>query len=186
MKIQAEENIDKNVVSKISYKESPLTMPETWKEIPTNPYESVAMKKNYFHALLGGPWMVARHYLIVQRWRPFFFSSENEVKKIAAWIRIPNLPIELYNHRFLCKVGSTIGIVLKVDRATFIHSRGHFARICVKLDLSKKLVPRISILRNVLNTEYEGLHLICFSCGKYGHRSDLCMEVPKKMEVKWS
>ncbi|RYR69269.1 hypothetical protein Ahy_A03g015826 [Arachis hypogaea] len=124
--------------------------------------------------------MMARHYLIVQRWRPFFFLSENEVKKIAAWICIPNLPIGLYNHRFLCKVGSTIGIVLKVDRTTSIHFRGRFAKICVKLDLSKKLVPRISVMRNVLNTKYEGLHLVCFSCGKYGHRSDLCMEASEK------
>ncbi|RYQ93893.1 hypothetical protein Ahy_B09g100109 [Arachis hypogaea] len=55
---------------------------------------------DYSHALLEGPWMIAGHYLIVQRWRPFFLNSENQVKKIAAWIRIPNLPIELYNPRF--------------------------------------------------------------------------------------
>ncbi|RYQ89472.1 hypothetical protein Ahy_B09g096098 [Arachis hypogaea] len=39
--------------------------------------------------------MIARHYLIVQRWRPFFLESKKAVRKIATWIRIPNLPIEL-------------------------------------------------------------------------------------------
>ncbi|RYR68833.1 hypothetical protein Ahy_A03g015306 isoform B [Arachis hypogaea] len=28
--------------------------------------------------------MVSGHYLIVQRWRPFFLLSENVVRKIAA------------------------------------------------------------------------------------------------------
>ncbi|KAL4305453.1 uncharacterized protein DS421_16g533350 [Arachis hypogaea] len=131
-------------------------------------------EEDYSHALFGGPWMIAGHYLIVQRWRPFFLESENEVKKIATWIRIPNLPIELYNHKFLWRVGSVIDSLLKIDYATSIHSRGRFARICVEIDLSKKLVPRISVLGSMLNIEYEGLHLICFNCGKYGHKSELC------------
>ena len=126
--------------------------------------------------------MIAGHYLIVQRWRPFFLTSESAVKKIAAWVRILNLPIELYNHRFLWRIRSAIGTMLKIDRATSIHSRGRFARICVEIDLTRKLVPRISVLGSTLNIEYEGLHLICFQCGKYGHRSDQCSEVAVHVE----
>ncbi|RYR03236.1 uncharacterized protein LOC107646856 [Arachis ipaensis] len=133
---------------------------------------------DYNHALMEGPWMIAGHYLIVQRWRPFFLSSEKEVRKVTDWIRIPNLSIELYNHRFLWRVGSTIGHMLKIDRTTSIYSRGHFARICVDIDLRKQLVPKISVFGEVLNIEYEGLHQICFSCGKYGHRLDHCNETP--------
>ncbi|RYR66262.1 hypothetical protein Ahy_A03g012245 [Arachis hypogaea] len=65
---------------------------------------------DYLHALTRGLWMVAGHYLIVPYWRPFFLESKKAVRKIAAWIRIPNLPIKLYNHRFLWRVGSAIGI----------------------------------------------------------------------------
>ncbi|RYR76112.1 hypothetical protein Ahy_A01g000706 [Arachis hypogaea] len=135
-----------------------------------------ADEEDYAHALMEGPWMIAGHYLIVQRWRPFFLTRSTEVRKIAAWIRTPNLPIELYNHRFLWRVGSAIGHMLKVDRTTSIHSRRKFARICVEIDLSKQLVPRISVLGCELNLEYEGLYQICFSRGKYGHRSEQCME----------
>ncbi|KAL4327859.1 hypothetical protein AHAS_Ahas13G0142200 [Arachis hypogaea] len=66
--------------------------------------------------------------------------------------------------------------MLKINRATSIHSRGRFARICVEIDLTKKLIPRISVLGSTLNIEYEGLHLICFICGLYGHRSEDCSE----------
>ncbi|RYQ86615.1 hypothetical protein Ahy_B10g106269 [Arachis hypogaea] len=68
------------------------------------------------------------------------------------------------------------------DRTTCIHSRGCFARICVKIDLSRKMVPRISVLGNTLNIEYEDLHLICFNCRIYGYRSELCGETPAARE----
>ncbi|RYQ95802.1 hypothetical protein Ahy_B08g091161 [Arachis hypogaea] len=74
--------------------------------------------------------------------------------------------------------------MLKIDRATSIHSRERFDRICVEIDLSKKLVPRILVLGSTLNIEYEGLHLICFSCGKYGHRLDQCAEALISEEVQ--
>ncbi|RYR45946.1 hypothetical protein Ahy_A07g031716 [Arachis hypogaea] len=66
--------------------------------------------------------------------------------------------------------------MLKIDKGTFIYFRGRFAIIYVKIDLSKKLVPRILVLGMTLNIEYEWLHLIYFTCGKYGHRSELCGE----------
>ncbi|KAL4345410.1 hypothetical protein AHAS_Ahas11G0275600 [Arachis hypogaea] len=74
--------------------------------------------------------------------------------------------------------------MLKIDRVTLIHSRGRFARICVEIDLFKKLVHRISVFGSTLNIEYEGLHLICFSCGKYGHRLDQCTETSISEEVQ--
>ncbi|MED6121948.1 hypothetical protein PIB30_035091 [Stylosanthes scabra] len=44
-------------------------------------------------------------------------------------------------------------------------------------DLSKKLIPKIYIIGITFN-EYEDLHLICFSCGKYGQRLEQCTEAP--------
>ncbi|KAL4373826.1 hypothetical protein AHAS_Ahas05G0120600 [Arachis hypogaea] len=69
-----------------------------------------------------------------------------------------------------------IGHMLKIDRTTSIHSRSKFAGICVEIDLAKQLVPKISMLGCELHLEYEGLYQICFSCGKYGPRSEQCME----------
>ncbi|XP_016206134.1 uncharacterized protein LOC107646465 [Arachis ipaensis] len=131
---------------------------------------------DYAHALFEGPWMIADHYLLVQRWRPLFLPQETDVQKVAVWIRIPNLPIELYNKFFLWKVGKTLGTMLKVDELTSIHSRDKFARICVEIDLKKKIVPSFTALGKDFNIVYEGLHQICFNCGKYGHRIEQCSE----------
>ncbi|RYR06917.1 hypothetical protein Ahy_B05g074234 [Arachis hypogaea] len=129
------------------------------------------MRRTTLMRLWKGPgWLLGTILLFRNRDRP------TEARKIAAWIRIPNFPIELYNHRFLWKVGSTIGHMLKIDRTTSIHSRGKFARICVEIDLAKQLVPRISVFGCELHLEYEGLYQIYFSCGRYGHRSEQCSE----------
>jgi hypothetical protein len=130
-------------------------------------------EEDYNRALFEGPWRVAYHYLIVQRWRPLFFQNMEISPRVVVWIRIPKLPLELYNAQFLWRIGSALGNMLKIDQITSIHSRGKYARICVEIDLDKPLAPHIIIRGFKLPIEYEGLHMICFSCGKYGHKTNL-------------
>ncbi|KAF7839640.1 hypothetical protein G2W53_008122 [Senna tora] len=63
-------------------------------------------------------------------------------------------------------VGNLIGKKLKVDPATSIKTRGKFARICVEINLKRSLVLRVKIRGRTFEVEYEGLHLVCFHCGK--------------------
>nr|KYP55829.1 hypothetical protein KK1_002054 [Cajanus cajan] len=118
--------------------------------------------------------MIADHYILVQRWRPFFTLTATQTRKVTTWIRIPGLTIELYNDRFLWRVGSKLGTMLKVDKLTSIHSRGKFARICVEVNLNRRLVSMINVMGHIIKLEYEGLHLVCFNCGKYRHKQDQC------------
>lgn len=131
---------------------------------------------DYRHALFEGPCRVLDHYLMVQRWRPLFDTTDHKVQKLAVWVRIQNLSLELYNDKFLWRVGSSLGTMLEVDEHTSIHSRGRFARLCVEVDLQRELVPSFTALGKEFKIEYEGLHLICFGCGKYGHRLESCPE----------
>lgn len=77
-----------------------------------------------------------------------------------------------------CGEGGKLGTMLKVDQLTSFQARGQYARICVEIDLTKKLVSKIEVLGHTLLLEYEGLHSICFSCGRVGHKADKCMERP--------
>ncbi|RYR05406.1 hypothetical protein Ahy_B06g085265 [Arachis hypogaea] len=56
---------------------------------------------HYSYALFERPWMIANHYLLVQCWRPLFMPQGIDICKVAVWVRIPNLPAELYNKYFL-------------------------------------------------------------------------------------
>nr|KYP71396.1 Retrovirus-related Pol polyprotein LINE-1 [Cajanus cajan] len=133
--------------------------------------------EDYQHALFEGPWMIMDHYIVVQRWRPFFLVTSAKVQKIAVWIHIPNLPIQLFKDKFLWRVGSKLGNMLKIDKLTSVQSRGRFARICVEIHLGRKLVSQINVLGHILKLEYEGLHSICFECGRYGHKKSQCTNV---------
>lgn len=137
----------------------------------------LSSKEDYLHALFEGPWKVADHYIIVQRWQPRFSFSASISHKVAIWIRIPCIPMELSNETMLRRIGSALGTMLKIDNLTSIHDRGKYARICVEMDLNEPLPSHIFLNDDKLNLEYEGLHLICFRCGRYGHKKESCPEI---------
>nr|KYP53594.1 hypothetical protein KK1_024489 [Cajanus cajan] len=68
-------------------------------------------------------------------------------------------------------------MILKVDRFTSIHSRGRYGTICIKVDLKEKLLSAIEARGEKFLLEYEGLHLINFSCGNYGHKMSQCSKI---------
>ncbi|KAF7830686.1 LEAF RUST 10 DISEASE-RESISTANCE LOCUS RECEPTOR-LIKE PROTEIN KINASE-like 2.1 [Senna tora] len=110
-------------------------------------------------------------------------SNSDASSEENAWVRIPGLPLEFYNVHCLQRIGGLIGRTIKVDPTTSLTSRGKFARICVEINLKKQLVPQVEVRGRSYAVEYEGLHLICFQCGRYGHSKDLCM-LKKETEVK--
>ncbi|KAG5219090.1 receptor protein [Salix suchowensis] len=148
------------------------------------------------HVLFEGPWMVADHYLTVRTWHPNFDPFEASIDKVAVWVRLPDLAMEYYDSTVLWKIGDNIGKTLKIDRATSVGSRGKFARLCVEVDLTKPLLAKFKLRRRIRRIMYEGLHLVCFKCGQYGHKQELCpneihtekeemrsMDVPESPEV---
>ncbi|XP_061357635.1 uncharacterized protein LOC133301939 [Gastrolobium bilobum] len=141
---------------------------------------------DYNHVLHEGLWIVADHYLTVQRWRPLFNPYDDQLKKLAVWIRIPGLPLELYTTKNLWKIGSIFGRTRKIDKNSIrrneygdkdVTERARFARICVEVDFRKSFLSKFKIGERVLQVGYEGLHMICFACGMYGHRKDLCPSI---------
>ena len=120
------------------------------------------------------------HYLTVQLWKPKFDTDKNDLQSFLVWVRIPCLPIEYYDHAFLMRLGAKLGKPVKIDNATSLVSRGHFTRMRIEIDLTKPLVPKFRLHKRTRRIEYEGVHLICFNCGKYGHRKEAC-----PFEVHW-
>lgn len=129
---------------------------------------------DYKFAKFEGPWMVLEHYLIIKSWTPNFDPHADITEKVLVWVRFPCLPIEYFDVGFLTRVGSKIGTPIKVDEATGMASRGKFARLCVEVDITKPLLSRFKLHGQVRRIEYEGIHLVCFECGVYGHKKEAC------------
>ncbi|XP_028767839.1 uncharacterized protein LOC114725488 [Neltuma alba] len=62
--------------------------------------------------------------------------------------------------------------------------RGHYARICVLVDLGEQLMSGFSLDGEEYYLEYEGLHMLCSNCGIYGHRSEVCPKREKKQRAE--
>ncbi|XP_019177873.1 PREDICTED: uncharacterized protein LOC109173071 [Ipomoea nil] len=134
-------------------------------------FESLA---GYELAKFGGPWMILGHYLVVKEWEPNFIPSKNKTKKLLVWVRFLELPIEYFDEEFLKKIGKTIGRPVKIDTTTSLASIGKFARVCVEIDITKPLLSKFVLHFMDWPIEYEGINLICFKCGIYGHHQEQC------------
>ncbi|KAI9081309.1 hypothetical protein K1719_036730 [Acacia pycnantha] len=122
-----------------------------WK--PKQPLKVVPLSNEYYivsfsskedrdYAYYEGPWMIDDHYLLVQRWRPNFNPKKADCqRRVAVWVRIPDLPLEFCTVESLGIIGNMIGKMIKIDRSTSIYDKGAFARICEEVDLHKPLLP---------------------------------------------
>ncbi|KAI3954788.1 hypothetical protein MKW98_002894 [Papaver atlanticum] len=130
--------------------------------------------------MLEGPWFIGEHYFSLTRWISDFRPSEAKFLRTILWARLPTLPIEYFDKEFMFQAGNLIGKTIKVDVVTESLTRDRFARICVETDLSKPLLPAFKIGKLLQPIEYEGIHSICFECGKVNHRTD---NFPSKIAI---
>ena len=131
-------------------------------------------RSGFEEVLKGGPWFIGEHYLSLRPWVPNFHASEASVSSVAIWVRLLELPVEYYHKDSLLKIGNGLGPILRVDFNTATGTRGRFARICVQLDLEQPLIRTIRVGKLKLAVVYKGIGLLCFHCGRIGHRSEWC------------
>ncbi|XP_058776382.1 uncharacterized protein LOC131650700 [Vicia villosa] len=134
-------------------------------------------------ALADGPWFIYDHYLTVKEWSPDFHPESDAIVNVAAWIRISGLPVEYYDPKVLHVIGDLVGRTVKVDKNTLQRERGKYARICVEVNISKPLLAMFSIKDSSYKIAYEGLHLLCLTCGKFGHYKEGCAVKIKEKDV---
>ncbi|WJX42021.1 hypothetical protein P8452_29302 [Trifolium repens] len=147
----------------------------------SNDYYLVAFsnEEDQYAALMDGPWFIYDHYLTVKEWSPNFHPATDTIKEVAVWMRISGLPIEYYDSKTLHFIGNRVGKTVKVDKNTLTQERGKYARLCVQVNLTKPLLAMFTIKDRKYNIEYEGLHLLCTICGKFGHYKEGCQEKRK-------
>ncbi|KAB2620717.1 hypothetical protein D8674_037697 [Pyrus ussuriensis x Pyrus communis] len=122
------------------------------------------------NVLCGGPWIIAGQYLVMQKWRAGFDPHSE----------IVGLHVEWFNPEAMKRIGDLIGTTFRVDAHTASQVRGKYARVCVELDLTKSLIANVKVENCWYVVEYEGLHLVCFNYGCYGHRREQCPSLIRK------
>lgn len=111
--------------------------------------------------------------LQLANWSPFY-ASKATMESTMAWIRFPNIFMMFHDEDVLTAIAFTIRKLVKIDINTRLANRGRFARVCVEINLTKPLMAKFWLNGHWHTVEYEGLHIICYGCGKYGHRINQC------------
>lgn len=82
--------------------------------------------------------------------------SNSNVDSTVIRIRLPHLPMELYDTSILQRIGKKIGLLLKVDACTSAALRGKYGRICVQIPLDTPVEASISINHHSQPLLYQG------------------------------
>ncbi|KAL3533131.1 hypothetical protein ACH5RR_006652 [Cinchona calisaya] len=109
---------------------------------------------DYFKVLAWGPGFINIVFLTIRLCEPSFNLESVSHNLAMVWIRLPNLPIEYYDHHILLKMGSQLGKLVKIDTKT-VSGRGRFARLCIQIDLDKPVMHSIKAGDLIQAIQYE-------------------------------
>ncbi|CAN0838520.1 hypothetical protein LINGRAHAP2_LOCUS2197 [Linum grandiflorum] len=94
---------------------------------------------------------------MLKKWTPQFIPEKATMNSLVTWIQLSGLPLEYYNDDGLFAIASRIGTPIRSDRKAALVTRGKFARLCVEIDLSKPLLPKIGVNGHWQKIVYEGI-----------------------------
>lgn len=75
----------------------------------------------------------------LQRTKPNLDPVKENHLSVLLWIRLPRLPLEMWNENILSKILKPIGRLIKLDPNFEEISKGLFVRVCLEVDVSKPL-----------------------------------------------
>jgi len=141
------------------------------------------LQEKEVEAVIGRPWEICGVPVLFKRWTPFFDSKLERVDKELLWVRLPGLPMNLWNEPRFAEIGNYLGEYVCSDQS--FQDSGYYtvARILVKIDLKLGLSSEIpmkspdGVFTQVL--DYEGVPFRCHRCHAYGHMVASCPLPPR-------
>ncbi|XP_043699868.1 uncharacterized protein LOC122650529 [Telopea speciosissima] len=131
------------------------------------------------NVLTEGPWAVAGDLIVLEQWN-------NEEKwnfdRVAFWIQIHGVPLELQDLKLELQLGSKIGHSSKamiIDGNQF-GERIRFLRVRTSVNILKPLKDHLTLQRKngsqfKIQVKYERMPLYCYYCGTIGHEENRCI-----------
>ncbi|XP_045832867.1 uncharacterized protein LOC123924134 [Trifolium pratense] len=111
---------------------------------------------------------------------PNFNHNKQQQTHTRCWVRILGLPQEYWRPKILFSIAGGVGVPICLDERTSDRSSGfgHYARVLVEIDLSKKLYHQILVQRVgysfTVNLKFENLPSFCSFCQCIGHTLEEC------------
>jgi hypothetical protein len=117
-------------------------------------------------------------FLRLSQWtKDFNFYSQRQTHA-SIWICLVELPQEYWLERTLKEIASVVGTPIDLDGPTHNRSFGHYARILVDINLSKRTFGKILVERECfafkVEVQYEWRPLFCHHCYVIRHNVTNC------------
>jgi len=158
-----------------------------WKT--TTSWKMVSLSKGYydFHFDLADDlrkiWAVGTinlklGLLRLSQWTKDFNYLSQKQTYVSLWIRLVELPQEYWRERTLKEIASAVGTPIDIDGPTQNRTFGHYARILVEIDLSKRAYDEILVERDgftfKVEVQYDRRPLFSHHCYSIGHNVSTC------------
>ncbi|XP_070017985.1 uncharacterized protein [Nicotiana sylvestris] len=132
--------------------------------------------------LYSGPYTMNSKPDVVKMWNADFDFTNEVLKTIPLWIQLPKLPLNCWEDDSLSRIGSTLGVLIYVDACTTKVERISYARILVKIDVTRPLPIQIMV-EDPNGREFEQeiwYDWMPMYCNKYLQLDHMCQESQKK------
>ncbi|XP_031263560.1 uncharacterized protein LOC116121755 [Pistacia vera] len=147
-----------------------------------------------FQCLEDGPWLFQNKPILLQKWQPKMEINKEAPQFIPLWVKLFDVPLELWNAEGLSYIASGVGKPLGVDKimedtCRFGVGQISFARVLMEVDARCPLpaVTKIQMPneRNLalkvmdVKVEYQWHPSQCARCCVFGHGEVSCPRQPR-------
>lgn len=124
---------------------------------------------------------------IVKPWEKTMSMKKDDIKYVLLWIQLPQLDFMYWGENSLFKIVVMVDKPLKMDQATLMREKPHFARVLVKMSLTNYFLDSIEYedaYGTVMNQHivYEWKSVFCGVCKGMGDSAENCV---MKTKVVW-
>ncbi|XP_009586956.1 uncharacterized protein [Nicotiana tomentosiformis] len=135
--------------------------------------------------IFSGTYTINNRPIIVRAWSPEFNFSEEVLRTISLWIRLPNLPLNYWDTVTLSRIGSVLGCPIYAGECTSGIDKISYARILVEMDVTRELPVSIKVqdLEGKFfeqAVEYDWKPIYCPECLQIGHTCRIGPEAKHK------
>ncbi|KAL9673290.1 hypothetical protein QQ045_029546 [Rhodiola kirilowii] len=122
------------------------------------------------------------------RWSQDFHRIK-EPTTTTTWIKLPDLPVQLFDEGYIETLVSPIGRFLAIDNATRSGKNPSFGRACVKIDLKKPVQDELWVNMGASGSYrqqmiFENKLFYCSHCKLHGHQLSNCRKATRAAEAR--
>ncbi|KAK9273392.1 hypothetical protein L1049_018202 [Liquidambar formosana] len=143
---------------------------------------------NSLRVLDSGPWYFAGKLIILQKWHEGIQFSKVKLSKVPVWVKLYNVPLNLWTIEGLSYAASAVGTPLYLDDATESRSRINYARVCTEISAENDIPENFDLDVGKgriysIDVQVPWKPPSCAICKEFGHSINNCNKVLRKVWV---